>query len=112
MRPSHPGAVLMGMIEGLREETAKDYPITEIAAGLGVSSETLASILNQKSAINAEIAVKLSEAFNTSADLWLSLQRNYDLWLVENKVNREEITHLLVMKAMPAGYRLRYCQST
>lgn len=95
MRPSHPGAILKGMIEGLREETGKVYPITEIASGLGVSSEVLSSILNQKSAVNAEMAVKLSEAFNTSADLWLNLQRNYDLWLAENKVNREEITHFV-----------------
>ena len=27
MRPSHPGAILLGMIEGLREETGKEYPI-------------------------------------------------------------------------------------
>lgn len=93
MRPSHPGAILMGMIEGLQEETGKVHTITEIASGLGVSGATLSSILNQKSAINAEMAVKLSEAFSTSADLWLNLQRNYDLWEAENKVNRDEITH-------------------
>ncbi len=34
--------------------------------------------------------------FNTSADLWLNLQRNYDLWEAENKVNRDEITHFVV----------------
>ena len=96
MRPSHPGAILSGMIEGLREETRKDYPVTELASGLGVSSATLSSILDQKSAINAEMAVKLSEAFSTSADLWLNLQRNYDLWEAENKVNRGEITHFVV----------------
>ena len=45
MRPSHPGAILTGMIEGLREESGKDYSISEIAAGLGISSETLSSIL-------------------------------------------------------------------
>lgn len=95
MRPSHPGAILLGMIEGLREETGKEYPIAELASGLGVSSETLSLVLNQKLAINAEMAVKLSEAFNTSADLWLNMQRNHDLWLAENKVNREEITHFV-----------------
>ncbi|SEI73761.1 addiction module antidote protein, HigA family [Dyadobacter sp. SG02] len=96
MRPSHPGAILTGMIEGLREETGKDYPVAEIASGLGVSDETLSSLLNQKSAIDAEMAVKLSEAFNTSADLWLNLQRNYDLWEAENKVNRHEIKYFVV----------------
>jgi antitoxin HigA-1 len=84
MRPSHPGAILTGMIEGLREESGKDYSISEIAAGLGISSETLSSILGQKSAINAEMAVKLSQSFNTSAALWLNLQRNYDLSEADN----------------------------
>lgn len=96
MRPSHPGAILAGIIEGLREETGKNYSTTEIALGLAVSGETLSSILDQKLAINAEMAVKLSEAFNTSADLWLNLQRNYNLWEAENKVNRDEITHFVV----------------
>lgn len=95
MRPSHPGAILMGTIEGLREETGKEFTLSEIASGLGVSEATLSSILNQKLAINAEMAVKLSEAFSTSADLWLNLQRNYDLWLAESKVNRDEITHFV-----------------
>ena len=93
MRPSHPGAILAGMIEGLREETGKDYTITELASGLGIRRATLSSILKEKSAINAKMTVKLSEAFATSADLWLNLQRKYDLWLAENTVNRKEIAH-------------------
>lgn len=54
MRPSHPGAILLGMIKGLREETGKEYPIAELASDLGISSEALSLILSQKSAINAE----------------------------------------------------------
>ena len=82
-----------GMIEGLREETGKAYTITEIAGGLGVNRRTLSLILNQKSGISPEMAVKLSEAFNTNADLWMNLQKKFDLWHAELKVNRAKIQH-------------------
>ncbi|MCE6990302.1 HigA family addiction module antitoxin [Dyadobacter sp. CY323] len=91
MRPSHPGAILKGMIEGLREETGLAFTISEIAKGLGVNRGTLSLILNQKSGISPEMAVKLSEAFNTNADL----QKKYDLWEAEKKVNRESVKHFI-----------------
>ena len=93
MRPSHPGAILNSMIEGLREETGNAYTITELAEGLGVNRRTLSLILNQKSGISPEMAVKLSEAFSTNADLWMNLQKKYDLWQAEQKVNRSDIQH-------------------
>ncbi len=95
MRPSHPGAILAGIIEGLREESGQPYSITELANGLGVSRGSLSQILKQKSAVSPEMAVKLSEAFNTSADLWLNLQKKYDLWIAEQKVSRETVRHFV-----------------
>lgn len=95
MRPAHPGAILNGMIEGLREESGHPYTVTEIAEGLGVNRRTMSLILNQKSGISPEMAVKLSEAFATNADLWMNLQKKYDLWQAEKKVDRQAIRHFL-----------------
>lgn len=95
MRPAHPGAILNGMIEGLREESGQAYTITEIAEGLGISRRILSMIVNQKSGISPEMAVKLSEAFATNADLWMNLQKKYDLWQAEKKVNRQSVRHFL-----------------
>lgn len=95
MRPAHPGAILNGMIEGLREESGQPYTVTEIAEGLGVSRRMLSMIVNQKSGISPEMAVKLSEAFATNADLWMNLQKKYDLWQAEKKVNRGLVRHFL-----------------
>lgn len=95
MRPSHPGSILSGVIEGLREETGKTFTLTEIASGLAISRSTLSSILNEKARISPELAVKLSEAFNTSADLWLNLQKKYDLWEAEKNVSRESVRHFV-----------------
>jgi len=30
------------------------------------------------------MALRLSRAFDTTADLWMNLQKNYDLWLAEH----------------------------
>ncbi len=95
MRPAHPGAILSGMLQGLREETELPYTIGEIAEGLGITRKTLSLILNQRAGISPEMAVKLSEAFGTDAELWLNLQRKYDLWLAEKTVKRETIRHFI-----------------
>ncbi|MCF0057914.1 HigA family addiction module antitoxin [Dyadobacter sp. CY356] len=95
MKPAHPGAILNGMIEGLREETNQAYTISELANGLGVNRSTLSLILNKKSGISPEMAIKLSEAFGTSAELWMNLQKKYDLWNAEKKVSRESIRHFV-----------------
>jgi addiction module HigA family antidote len=47
---------------------------------LGVTRKTIGRIVNEQGAVSADMALRLSRAFNTSAELWLNLQRNYDLW--------------------------------
>ena len=93
MSPSHPGVILSGLIQELRKETGDAYTITEISEGLGINRKTLFQILNKKSGISPEMAVKLSEAFGTSAELWMNLQKNYDLWHAEEKASRGAVKH-------------------
>lgn len=95
MKPTHPGAILNSMIEGLSEETNQAYTISELASGLGVNRSTLSLILNKKSGISPEMAIKLSEAFGTSAELWMNLQKKYDLWNAEKKVSIKSIRHFV-----------------
>lgn len=93
MRPSHPGALIRETIEGLKEETGNDYTQSQIAEGLGVTRKTLSSILNEHQGISSEMAVRLSEAFGTTAEFWLNVQRNYDLWHAEKVVKRHQVKH-------------------
>jgi len=73
--PPHPGEVIRELcIEPL------GLSITEAADGLGVSRKTLSAIVNGRAGISAEMALRLSMAFDTSAESWLSQQSNYDLW--------------------------------
>ena len=54
--------------------------ITELAGKLGVSRKTLSKIVNEHASVTPDMALRLSQAFNTTPELWLNLQRNYDLW--------------------------------
>ena len=59
--------------------------VSEAARALGVSRKTLSSILNGRAGISPEMAVRLSIAFDTSAESWLNQQTQYDLWLAEKR---------------------------
>jgi addiction module HigA family antidote len=76
--PPHPGEVL-------RELCLKplDLSVSEAAKALGLSRKTLSAILNGRAGISPEMAVRLSIAFNTSAESWLTQQTQYDLWVAE-----------------------------
>ncbi len=84
--PVHPGEIL-------REEYLKErgLTVTEVAKGLGVARGNLSAILNERAGISPEMAVKLSEAFGNTTQFWVNLQKNYEVWHAERKVNREVI---------------------
>jgi antitoxin HigA-1 len=82
--PPHPGEVLRELC--LRP---LGLTVTEAAAALGVSRKTLSSILNGRAGVSPEMAVRLSLAFDTSAESWLTQQIQYDLWRAER--NRKKL---------------------
>lgn len=78
--PPHPGEVLRELcFEPL------GLTVTEAANALGVSRKTLSSILNRRAGISPEMAVRLSIAFGTTAESWLSQQIQYDLAKAETR---------------------------
>jgi addiction module HigA family antidote len=59
--------------------------ITTLARRLGISRKTLSSIINERAGVTPEMALRLSRAFSTSAELWLNMQKNHDLWIAEHE---------------------------
>lgn len=72
--------------ETLKELYLDELKITvrELAFKLGVSRPHLSNFLSGKVDISPEFAMRLAKAFQTSPQLWLNLQRNYDLWEINN----------------------------
>jgi addiction module HigA family antidote len=78
-QPTHPGKII-------KEDYLKPLSITikDMADLLGVSRKTLSKIINERGSITPDMALRLSRAFDTTPDLWLNLQKNYDLWKAES----------------------------
>ena len=78
-KPTHPGKII-------QEDYLKplSLTITEIASTLGVSRKTLSKIINERGAITPDMSLRLARAFDTTPELWMNLQKNYDLWQAEH----------------------------
>jgi addiction module HigA family antidote len=74
-QPCHPGVII-------REDYIKPLKITikALSSNLAISRKTLSKILNERGAVTPDMALRLSRAFDTTPELWLNLQKNYDLW--------------------------------
>lgn len=89
LKPVHPGEVLReDVIPAL--ETSK----AEIARLLGISRQALYDILNEKAPVSAEMAVRIGKLCGNGPTLWINLQRAYDLWQAERRVDVSKIPTL------------------
>ena len=78
--PSHPGEILLEMyIKPLK------VTITEAADALGVSRKHVSAIVNGRSPVTPDMAMRLAAVFGTEAALWVNLQAQHDLWVVSQK---------------------------
>src|ERR1017187_9403998 len=72
--PPHPGkAVRVSCLEPL------GLSVTEAARVLGVTRQAVSNLINGKSGISPEMAIRLSKAFGSTAETWIRLQAAYDL---------------------------------
>ncbi len=79
-KPSHPGEILDELyIKPLKLNLQK------LADRLGISRNTLFKIRSCQADITPAIALALADAFDTTPQLWLNLQTNYNLWVEEQK---------------------------
>jgi len=79
--PPHPGSIL-------KEDVLPELGIgvTEAAAQLGVSRVTLSRVINGRTAISADMAIRLEAWMNgPTAENWVRMQAEYDLWQARQK---------------------------
>lgn len=79
--PVHPGRIIRTAIDDL------NWSVTDAAKVLNVSRPTLSTLLNGRSGVSPEMAVRLSKAIGSSPGFWLRLQMNYDLAQVEKRAD-------------------------
>lgn len=85
--PPHPGSLL-------REDVLPELglSVTEAATQLGMSRVQLSRVINERSAISADLALRLEQWLSgPRADTWLKMQADYDLWQIEQREDRPVI---------------------
>lgn len=78
--PPHPGLIVK---KSLIDATG--LTVTQAAEKLGVKRITVSKLINGRSGISPEMAVRLSIALKTSSEMWANMQAMYDLWHAELK---------------------------
>jgi addiction module HigA family antidote len=92
--PPHPGRCIRhDCLEPLR------LSVTAGAKVLGVTRQALNKVVNGKSSIGPEMAIRLTKAFGGTAETWLRMQLAYDLAAVRKneskiKVRRQRVEDL------------------
>ncbi len=76
--PPHPGEVL-------REFLPDGMTIEEVSRRLGVSRVQLSRVLNGRSSISADMAIRIGLLTNTTPESWLAGQTKRDLWLASKR---------------------------
>ena len=84
LRPVHPGDILLhDFMQPLKLSSYR------VAKELGVTAPTVNEIVRRRRAITAEMALRLSRYFGTSAQLWQNLQTQYDLEIASRKIGKK-----------------------
>jgi len=82
----HPGFLLK---EDILE--FNNLSVTDAAKLLGITRINLSKIINEKSAISPNMAIRISKVFGGSPDFWLKLQMRYDLINAEKEFEKKNI---------------------
>lgn len=79
-KPTHPGIVL-------REDILEplNLTVTEAAADLGISRKALSELVNERTSLSPDMAVRIAKATKTTAESWINMQSKLDLWKSEQK---------------------------
>jgi len=91
--PTRPGEMLL-------EEFVKPLAVTqsELASRLGISFPRLNEIIRGKRAITSDTALRLARVLGMSADFWLGLQLDWDLWHAMRGAKASEIERLAPLR--------------
>lgn len=75
-------------------EPFDDISANKIADALGVARSTFSRLINGVSSLSPEMAVRLSAVLGGSAESWIRLQENYDLWKARESIDTKNLTRI------------------
>ena len=91
--PLHPGEIVRDALF-----TDTELTVTDAAKLLKVSRSALSRLLNGQAGISADMAHRLALFLDTSPDMWMNVQKDYDLWIAGKKNKTLKIIPLRKLK--------------
>jgi len=89
--PPHPGEFIKKTyIEPLK------IGLRKAALNLDVAPSTFSRLIKGESGLSPEMALKLSKAFGRTAESWMQMQMNYELWQAKQTVNLDRVHAIYV----------------
>ena len=85
LEPAYPADLVAGEIAG------RAVSRVALAKALGVARRTLYDLLEKKSGVSAEMAVRLEAVLGPSAEFWMSMQAAHDLWAARAKLRATKL---------------------
>ena len=83
--PMHPGAFIKRVYLEPNEIGSN-----ELARQLKVSTGLMSRLVNEKTGLSSEMALKLSKVLGRSPESWLLMQDNYDLWQAKQVIDLDD----------------------
>jgi addiction module HigA family antidote len=93
--PAHPGEIV-------RQECLKPLGLTVTAAAeaLGVTRKALSDLLNGHTGVSPDMAIRLEQVFGSTADTWLRLQLQRDLWEARQRSDKIKVNRRFTTAAL------------
>ena len=86
---SHPGGIVRRQcLEPL------NLSVTAAASHLGVSRQSLSSLVNERAGVSVDMAIRLTKAFGSTPETWLGMQMAYDLWQARHRIDDIKVNRI------------------
>jgi antitoxin HigA-1 len=105
-RPLHPGELIRYKLRKWKHGVSVAY----LARVLGVSRSVLSRVMNGRTPIKAKLAVRLARAFKASAEWWLRMQADYDLWHARQRRRRRKAASCVTLR-VTGQFQVRVCHA-
>ena len=90
INPPHPGEIVnYECLEPL------GLTVTRAAEGLGVTRQALSELVNERTGVSVEMAIRLSRAFGSTPETWLRIQMAYDLWQARERAAQIKVENFV-----------------
>ena len=90
MNPAHPGGFVKSEIV-----EALDLSVTRAAEVLGVTRAALSALLNERSHLSPEMALRIEKAFGVSMDTLMRMQNSYDIAQTRKRAGEINVTRFI-----------------